>query len=420
MTIKEKEMEENYFNAKKSRQYLLLFVCWLVYMFAQLGRYSYNSNTTLIMDRFSIDHTAAGLPATMFFFAYGIGQLVVGVICSKYNKRIVISLALVVSGLINLVIFLGIDFIYVKYLWFLNGIAQANLWPVLLLVLRENIAAEKMPIAAIVMSTASTGGRFVAVGVCALFAIDTSIFTYSFFVASMALFAMAAVWLITARNVKEPIRTAAAKIEAKKEKTKGAVDGHVVFLLIVFAEFSMASYAITGGLQQWVPSILKENFGLTDWVAIFMSVLLPLFTMTASFISAFMYNKIKNYVTISLIMFTIGLLILGLTLALLDYHWLPIIITLTIDCVSMSVVLHITSTQVPLMLEGKLNAGFLAGFLNGCCYIGMALSTYVLGSMADVSGWVGAFVLLMGIAFVSLIISIVYLIVEKVRAKEKQ
>ena len=42
-----------------------------------------------------------------------------------------------------------------------------------------------LTIAGIVMSTASTGGRFAAIGVCALFAIDPSMFTYSFLLAAL-------------------------------------------------------------------------------------------------------------------------------------------------------------------------------------------------------------------------------------------
>ena len=407
-------MEDSYFKEKKSRQYLLLIVCWLVYSFAQLGRYSYNANTTLIMDKFAVDHTAAGLPATLFFFAYGIGQIVVGIVCSKYNRQIVVSLALCISAVINLIIFFGIDFIYVKYLWLLNGFAQANLWPVVLLVLRENILAEKMPLAAIIMSTASTGGRFVATGVCAVFAIDTSIFTYSFLAAAIALFLMAVIWFVTARNAKKP----EIKLFHKREKTtqtKNPIDGKTIFLLLLFAEFSLASYAVTGGLQQWVPAILKENFALPDWFAIFMSVMLPLFMMAASFIASFLFKRIKDYVVVSLIMFVIGLCLIGLTLRLLDVHWLPIIITLTLACLAMSIVSHLTSVHVPLMFEGKINAGFLAGLLNGCCYLGTALSTYGLGSIVDVSGWVGAFVFLMAITGISLVVSIIYLIIHKAR-----
>ncbi len=78
---------------KKSYQNYLIFLCWFVYSVAQTGRYSYSANVNLIMDKYSVSHTEAGLVTTMFFICYGVGQIVNGLICSKYNRRIVLSVA---------------------------------------------------------------------------------------------------------------------------------------------------------------------------------------------------------------------------------------------------------------------------------------------------------------------------------------
>ena len=119
----------------KKKQILLIIICWVAYVLALLGRYSYSSNVTLIMDKFSVEHAEASLPSTLFFFAYGLGQIIIGLFCHKFNRRLLIIIALVTSGIINLIIFLGVEFNFIKYLWLINGLAQANLWPVLLLIL---------------------------------------------------------------------------------------------------------------------------------------------------------------------------------------------------------------------------------------------------------------------------------------------
>ncbi|MBR0190159.1 MAG: hypothetical protein IJQ23_07220, partial [Clostridia bacterium] len=59
----------------KRREIFLIIICWFSYTLAQLGRYSYGSNVTLIMDKFAVEHATASLPATLFFFAYGVGQI---------------------------------------------------------------------------------------------------------------------------------------------------------------------------------------------------------------------------------------------------------------------------------------------------------------------------------------------------------
>lgn len=392
----------------KRREIFLVAICWLSYVFAQIGRYSYSSNVTLIMDRFSIEHAIAGIPSTLFFFAYGIGQIVVGFFCNKFNRRLLIISALTISGSINLVIFLGAEFFTIKYLWLLNGFVQANLWPVLLLILRENVSVDKMPIIGIIMATASTGGRFAAIGVCAIFAINTSAFMYCFLTAGLMLFCGAVMFFFATFGIKKPERTDKKDLPSELPKQKNSKKD--VVLLILLGEFSLACYAVSGGLQSWVPSILKESYGLSDALSIFMSIVLPLFTTTVAFISPYLNKKLKNnYMLVSLIAFVLGVIWIVSILLLLDTHWLPIIILFTVETMTMSLISNTTTVQVPLTFKGKFNAGFLAGYLNGTCYIGMAISTYVLGYIADASGWTGAFILLICVATVSALLGLFYL-----------
>lgn len=50
-----------------------------------------------------------------------------------------IHVALIISAGINISIFLGIPFDFIKYLWLVNGLCQAILWPSLILTVSRNI-----------------------------------------------------------------------------------------------------------------------------------------------------------------------------------------------------------------------------------------------------------------------------------------
>ena len=89
------------------------------------------------------------------------------------------------------------------------------------------------------------------------------------------------------------------------------------------------------------------------------------------------------------------------------------------EAIVMGIVSHTTTVQVPLTFKGKFDAGFLAGFLNGSCYIGTAAATYALGYIADASGWTGAFILLIAIAAFSALLAVIYLIFDK-KGKNKR
>ena len=141
-----------------------------------------------------------------------------------------------------------------------------------------------------------------------------------------------------------------------------------------------------------------------------MSLLLPLFTLSVAVISPYLYKQLKNYVLISLLCFVIGALFIAGVLLLLDVSWIPIIILFTMEAVTMSIVSNTTTVQVPLTFKGKFDAGFLAGFLNGSCYIGTAVATYALGYIADARGWTGAFILLICITVFSALLALVYIL----------
>lgn len=414
--VKEETIEQPFLSNKK--QILIIIICWVSYVLSLLGRYSYSSNVTLIMDRFAIEHAEASIPTTLFFFAYGFGQILVGFLCHKYNRRLLIISALVITSITNIIIFLGIEFNYIKYLWLLNGFAQANLWPVFLLILRENISKKKIAAVTIVMATASTGGKFLSIAVCAIFAINTSQFMYCFLTAGIVALFAAILFFIITKGIKKPVKDE-KKIENIEETApKQKIDKKSIILLLLLAEFSLVSYAISGGLLSWIPSILKESYGLSDSLSIFLSVLLPLFSMTVAFISPLLVKLLKNHILISMLCFVLGGALIICVYLFLNVSWVLVISLFTVEAIVMGIVSNTTTVQVPLTFEGKFDAGFLAGILNGACYIGSALATYVLGAMADKSGWSYAFILLIIIALFSALLAFIYLIFARKRNKK--
>lgn len=79
---------------------LLIALCWIVYTCSYLGKLGYNANITQIEKAYSLSHATAGMVSTFFFFAYGIGQIVNGIFCKKYNVKWFVFGSLLISGLI--------------------------------------------------------------------------------------------------------------------------------------------------------------------------------------------------------------------------------------------------------------------------------------------------------------------------------
>ena len=62
----------------------LIMLCWLVYTCSYIGKLSYSANISQIEELFSLRHGESGTVSTFFFFAYGAGQIINGLLCKKY------------------------------------------------------------------------------------------------------------------------------------------------------------------------------------------------------------------------------------------------------------------------------------------------------------------------------------------------
>ena len=125
--------------SKKYQTYLIL-LCFLVCVFVQLGRYSYSTNINLFIEKYGVTEKEAGIPSTLFFITYAVGQILNAVFCSKYNKRLIVGLCLFFSGVINVILCFNIPFSCISWLWLINGLLQSTLWPLIILILSQNIA----------------------------------------------------------------------------------------------------------------------------------------------------------------------------------------------------------------------------------------------------------------------------------------
>ena len=116
----------NTLSSKKSN--FLIFLCWAAYTAAYVARLNYNASMVEILSQLGTTKQAAGTVSSFFFFAYGAGQLINGLLSKRYNTRYSVALALAASSVINFSMTFcgGID--TMKYLWFFNGVFQSILW----------------------------------------------------------------------------------------------------------------------------------------------------------------------------------------------------------------------------------------------------------------------------------------------------
>ncbi len=408
---------------KNKKQNILIFMCWLIYTIAYFGKYSYNANANRIMTSFGVTHAQTGIATTLFFFAYGIGQVINGFLCKRYNKRVVLSLSLFTSAVINVTIFLGVDFSVYKYLWLVNGFAQSFLWSSIIQLLGEKLSSDKLRTAVFIMSTTIVIGTVGIYAVSALFEmISSNAWRYSFLFSTIVLLMAGCSWFFFYEKFTDGLTRDEENVDCENTNEKSNVSITKVNFRIVFvsmAFFATANSLVKDGLLLWVPSILTETFSLNESFSLALTITLPVVGTLGAYTLKLLNKRTANFVLIAGVFFFVvfvGLFVVTYSLDLRTF--VPVLVSFALVYASVLGINNLVTGMAPLYLRNYMNSGLIAGLLNGFCYLGSTISSYGLGLIADVSGWTAVFIVLLFISGLSLAISVALVLKDLIKNRK--
>lgn len=398
---------------KQSNQGLLLiFLGWLVYTTSYLGKVNYSANITQIIDFYGITKTEAGIVPTFFFVAYGLGQFINGFFCRKYNIKWIIFFSLLISSIINFTIAVSTNFAIVKWLWMVNGFVLSMLWPTLIRMLSENLSKKLLGTSSVVMGTTVALGTLTIYGLSSIYAAFNK-FKLAFYTAAFVVIIVSFVWLISygkaVTSAKEGCRMEDSADETKRETTtqeKHVNSGkNILATVIVLCFYAIGINLTKDGLTTWVPSILKEEFCLTDSISILLTLFLPVLAVFGNAFALRVHKKVPDYINHCVIIFAAIAIFIFMIIGSMS-HELVVFMVLGLVIVNFlaSSLNSLITAIFPLFMREKVNSGKIAGVINGFCYLGSAISSYGLGFVADNFGWTSVFYVLIGFCVISFII----------------
>lgn len=385
----------------------LIFLCWLAYTTAYLGRLNFSACLVDIIDTLGTTKQAAGLVTSCFFFAYGAGQLINGILSKRYRPRIVIAAALLVSAGLNAAMPLTGSIGAMKYLWLANGLVQSVLWSTLLRTLGVRLPQHMMKRAILVMSTTAALGTAAVYGLSALF-VWCATWKLAFFGSAIALAAVAILWF--AAFPTEDLRQGEAETADENASGGAALPKMtrqalvpmfaVLLLLAIFTNF------IKDGLTTWTPNILKELYNFPKAISIVLTLTLPLLGVFGAFFSVRLNRRIRSFTALCGTFFAIALTATGVLFACLNLNvWAVTLTGFAITVCAVSAINNVLTSMAPLSLRESIDVGLAAGLLNSFCYVGSTLSSVVLGALADSRGWNGVFRLILAMTALATVIS---------------
>jgi OPA family glycerol-3-phosphate transporter-like MFS transporter len=405
----------------KKHASLLIFGCWLVYTAAYVGRLDYSASMVKIISELGINNDQGGLVYSCFALTYGIGQLVNGLLCKHYNPKFVITGALCASATVNLLMPLSGDYRVMAGLWLVNGIAQSMLYSLIIRTLSRNVKSGSISRAIYAMSTTVAVGTATAYGLSALF-VALDMWKVTFFAASALLLCAAAVWVVIITKVENavkngevedddmPVRAPSGQIE------KIGVTGIFIAALIFVGVTALANGFIKDGVNNWLPKLLRDEFGVDDSLSIILTLLLPVFSIFGSFIARKIYFKLRNHLLINGILFGTAFCLALCIFAIYPLRTIPFTMVLFIGLACMMAAINnVITSMFPLDNRDKMDSGLLAGLLDTLCYVGSSSAGIALGTMSQNLGWNSVLVTLFVLAGSASLICLIGGIITKKR-----
>ena len=79
---------------------------------------------------------------------------------------------------------------------------------------------------------------------------------------------------------------------------------------------------------------------------------------------------------------------------------------------------NVITSIFPMMQKGKINAGTIAGVMDGFCYVGSAITAYGIGSLADKFSWHTVLYLFISVCIFTVLICAAYILITKLARKK--
>lgn len=377
---------------------LLIAISCLVYFASYVMRYSYTVSMAHIIEVTSLTETQAGAIGTALFFAYGLGQVVSGILGDKLKPNLIISAGVLVGTVCNVVFPLYHSVVYYTAVWAINGFAQAMIWPPLVKILSDKLSPEKCSTGIVLVTAAANLATLILYLVIPpiLSALDYKIV---FYIAGGLSGLIGIIWSVGYAVVykKKSARSAVcsdAVKQAEAEKNREITSKTVKILPLLWGSgtiFIMASMVMQGflrdGITGWFPSYLSVTFDIPSADGILITAALSLTAIVSIYVFKWIYRRFcHNEITIVFVAFVT---VAAFSLLLFFFSSTGIAFTVIFGAltvgISHGINLMLTMTATHFSRFGK--ASTVAGVVNACTYIGSALSMYLFALLAELAGW---------------------------------
>ena len=406
---------------------LMTALCSLLYFTSYLARKSFSAVKLGMTDVFT--DVEMGTVASALFFAYGIGQVVSGILADKTRPQRLIYLGLILTAVCNISAAFITFVPLLVAIWAANGFAQALFWPPILklLVTRVGKAHYSNACAVITMaaSVATVAVYFLAAGVIAL-----GNYRLIFYIATgLALLVLLSLFVLFPVFDRRYYRKEETENTEKSDRSPAVSQekktGFFGFFIASGLLFICLSMVINGfvrdGIDEWLPTYFKTAFSLGSDSATLLAVITPLFAILFVQIANTLYQTIfrKNELWECGAFFLLCLVASFLLIFFCETNILLSLVLLALVNGSVHGINFCLTTLAPRRFEASGHISTVAGVVNASVYIGSTFASTVVSLVFTASGWSVTFLMFALLSMLGVLLSaiLVFLLRSKKSVK---
>lgn len=411
---------------KKRCHYFLIFACVLVWVVMMGSKNIYTAEYIEIMRIFNVNEPQATLAMTFYFITYATMQILLFFIMDKLNIEWYMLISVVLSGVATVIVALATSLWQLWWVLAINGILQAGIWGMCTAVLSKYLPIVMRATANMFMNIGTAIAGVISYGSASLFVSFKTLFSpFVFFGIILSISGILFFGAVKScakhknENVKKEMATSSVQSTKHLPFTLKTSKKRILFFVLTFLLSFIIHFAFYGTLN-WVPNLLKQEFGLAENVAILISVLVPLATVMGPIVAIRHCEKYNNFIIVGLIYTVIACVFAFAMIFIYDLNMILSLIVLMIYTIILQGVITIVFSVISYKLSDYINAGAHSGLMNAAGAFAAGFAPTVIGAIiASKNGWQLSYLTIFFITLFVAIITTVILLMLKPKKKNK-